>query len=174
MLSARLFSIRIAKPTDAEGVSSVLAASYSSLLVAYYDSELLVKALPDITKANPALLACGTYYVAEREAGHVVGCGGWTAESPGSGQITQGEAHVRHFATHPDETRQGIGSALLARCIGDARQQGIRRLHCCSTLNAEPFYQAAGFNTIGPIDVDLRSGITFPGVSMTCEIGSSG
>jgi N-acetylglutamate synthase-like GNAT family acetyltransferase len=172
MQSGLTFSIRIAKPTDAEGVSSVLAASYSSLLVAYYDSELLAEALPHFTKANPALLTCGTYYVAEREAGQVVGCGGWTAESPGSGQITEGEAHVRHFATHPGAIQHGIGSALLARCIDDARLLGIRKLHCCSTLNAEPFYQAAGFNTIGPIDVDLRSGMTFPGVSMTCEIGS--
>jgi GNAT superfamily N-acetyltransferase len=59
-------------------------------------------------------------------------------------------------------TRQGIGSALLARCIGDARSFGIRRLHCFSTLNAERFYWAAGFNTVGLIDVQLGPDMAFP------------
>ena len=43
-------------------------------------------------------------------------------------------------------------------------------MHCCSTLNAEPFYQAAGFETVGPIDVPLGASMTFPGISMSCEI----
>ncbi|MBV8174054.1 MAG: hypothetical protein JO151_05755 [Verrucomicrobia bacterium] len=57
-----------------------------------------------------------------------------------------------------------MGSALLARCISDARSLGIRKLHCFSTLNAERFYWAAGFNTVGPIDVPLGSSLTFPGI----------
>jgi GNAT superfamily N-acetyltransferase len=168
--SAQTCVIRIANPTDSEAVSALLVASYSSLLAAYYDSNLLASALPHFTKANPTLLAGGTYYVAETEAGNLVACGGWTAAMPGSGEITEGEAHIRHFATHPEWTRKGIGSALLTRCISDARELGIRRLHCCSTLNAERFYWAAGFNTIGPIDVELGPNQTFPGLLMSCEI----
>ena len=169
-MSARSFSIRIAKPTDSDAVSAVLAASYSELLTACYDSDLLIQALPHFTKANPTLLACGTYYVAEREPDILVGCGGWTPAKPGSGEIIEGEAHIRHFATHPEWTRQRVGSALLARCISDARSFGIHKLHCFSTLYAERFYRAAGFDTVGPIDVPVGSSLTFPAVLMICEI----
>src|SRR5215831_9972917 len=139
---ARTWMIRIAIPTDFDAVGALLAASYSSLLTARYNSDVLARGLPHLTKANPTLLVCGTYYVAEREPGNLVACGGWTAAKPGSEEIAEGEAHIRHFATHPEWTRQGIGSAVLARCISHARSLGIRKLHCCSTLNAELFYRA--------------------------------
>ena len=168
--SAPTFSIRIAKPTDSDAVGALLVASYSSLLKASYDSDLLARALPHITKANPTLLACGTYYVAETKLGDVVGCGGWTPEMPGTGEITEGEAHIRHFATHPEWTRQGIGIALLAHCIDVARSLGIRKLHSFSTLNAERFYRAAGFYPVRPIDVQLGPDVTFPSVLMSSEI----
>jgi GNAT superfamily N-acetyltransferase len=168
--SAPTCVIRVANPTDSEAVGALLVASYSSLLADFYDSDLLARALPHFTKANPTLLACGTYYVAETEAGNPVACGGWTAARPGSEEISEGEAHIRHFATHPKWTRKGIGSGLLARCISDARSLGIRKLHCCSTLYAERFYQSAGFDTVAPIDVELEPGITFSALLMSYEI----
>lgn len=168
--SAPTFSIRLAKPAHSDAVGALLRSSYSSLLKASYDSDLLARALPHMIKPNPTLLASGSYYVAETARGDVVGCGGWTLEMPGSGEITEGEAHIRHFATHPECTRQGIGSALLARCISDARSAGIRKLHSFSTLNAERFYRAAGFTTVGPIDVQLGPSMTFPGVLMSREV----
>src|SRR6516162_11592079 len=136
MIDASCRSIRIAGPSDSVAVSAVLAASYSSLLKDCYDSDTLGRALPFMTRANPALLASGTYYVAEGELGNLLGCGGWTTERPGSGEIVEGEAHIRHFATHPEWLRRGVGTALLARCLGDARLLGIRKLNCFSTLNA--------------------------------------
>jgi N-acetylglutamate synthase-like GNAT family acetyltransferase len=168
--SASPFLIRIAKPEDSDGVGTLLVASYSSLLTARYESDMLARALPHLTKANPTLLASCTYYVAEAEPGNLSGCGGWTAARPGSEETAEGEAHIRHFATHPGWIRRGIGSALLARCIGDARSFGIWKMHCFSTLNAEPFYWAAGFDTVGPIDVQLGLDMAFPGIWMSREI----
>jgi GNAT superfamily N-acetyltransferase len=169
--ATRTCLIRIAKPADSDAVSALLAASYSNLLAACYGSDTLARALPHLTKVNPTLLSCGTYYIAEREPGNLVGCGGWTATKPGSGEISEGEAYVRHFATHPEWTRQGIGSAILTRCISDARSLGVRKLHCFSTLNAERFYRGVGFGSVGPIDVQLGPSLTFPGILITCEIG---
>src|SRR5215468_9489300 len=140
MINASKYSIRIADLSDSDAVSALLAASYSTLFPAHYSSETLRSALPDMTKANPKLLASGTYYVAEAEPGNLIGCGGWTAARPGSGEIVEGEAHIRHFATHPEWIGRGVGSSLLARCFSDARTLGIRKLHCFSTLNAERFY----------------------------------
>src|SRR6266852_2166089 len=73
MIDAPTYLIRIAKPSDSDAVSAVLAASYSSSLTACYDRDTLNRALPFMTKANPALLRSGTYYVAERGPGSLVG-----------------------------------------------------------------------------------------------------
>jgi GNAT superfamily N-acetyltransferase len=166
-----VFSPRIAEPTDFEVVSRLLFESYSSLLAADYDSEILSRALPYLTKANPTLLASGTYYVVEREPNRLVGCGGWTAAEPGSGTVIEGEAHVRHVATHPDWVRRGVGTSVLARCFSDAKSRGIHKLHCLSTLNAECFYRAAGFIKVRPIDVRMGPSLSFPGTLMSRKIG---
>lgn len=167
MSDASTHSIRIARPEDSDAVSALLLASYPTLLAASYDSGALSRALPLMTRANPILLASGTYYIAEREPGGPVGCGGWTAARPGSGEIIEGEAYIRHLATHPEWVGRGIGTSLLARCFSEARQLGIRKLHCFSTLNAERFYRASGFETVGPFDVRLGPGVTLPGIFMS-------
>jgi GNAT superfamily N-acetyltransferase len=102
--------------------------------------------------------------------GELVGCGGWTAAKPGSGEIAEREAHIRHFAIHPHWIRRGIATRLLVRCFSDAQSFGIRKLHCLSTLNAERFYQASGFKRIGPIDVPICSDLTFPCILMSREM----
>jgi GNAT superfamily N-acetyltransferase len=170
MADASIHSIRVARPADSDAVGALLLASYSILLAAHYDSGALCRALPFMTRANPTLLACGTYYIAERESGSLVGCGGWTIARPGSGEIIEGEAYIRHVATHPEWVGRGIGTSILARCFSEARQLSIRKLHCFSTLNAEPFYRASGFETIGPIDVQLGPSVTLPGVLMSREL----
>ena len=149
---------------DTDAVSILLEISYSRLLASSYDGNTLEQALPFMVKANPTLLASGTYHVAEVEPGTLVGCGGWTPTKPGSGEIVEGEGHIRHFAVHPDWINRGIGTALLTRCITDAGSIGIHKLHCSSTLNAEPFYRASGFRTIGLIDVRIGPDIEFPAV----------
>jgi N-acetylglutamate synthase-like GNAT family acetyltransferase len=167
MIDTSTHLIRAARPADADAVSALLAASYERLLAARYDSDALDRALPFMTKANPTLLTSGTYYVAETQPDNLVGCGGWTTGHPGSGEIIEGEAHIRHFATHPEWVRRGVGTSLLARCFSDARPFGVRKFHCFSTLNAERFYQALGFDTVGPIDVPMGPSLTFPGVLMS-------
>ena len=164
-------SIRIAEPADTDAVDALLLASYSSLLAVDYDSNTLNRALPHLTAANASLLASGTYYVVMEKSGRLVGCGGWSAAEPGSGRIIEGEAHIRHVATHPNWVRRGIGTRVLVRCFSDAKSLHIHTLHCLSTLNAEQFYRAAGFITIGPVDVPMGSSLFFPGILMRREIG---
>src|ERR1700760_3761098 len=158
--------LRTAMPSDANAVNSLLAASYSQLLPSCYSPEILDITLPLITRSNSALLASGTYYVAETASGQIVGCGGWTSNPPEAETGTRDEAHIRHFATHPDSLRQGIGAGILARCLRAAEQAGVRRLHCYSSLNGECFYRSAGFISKGLIDIPMRPGITFPVMMM--------
>ena len=165
------FSIRAARPADSEAVSAVLLASYSTLLATHYDPDMLEGALPFIGRANPTLLASGTYYLAESRTGAILGCGGWSTMRPGGGENIPGEAHIRHFATHPDWQGRGIGASLMARCFAEA-EPFASRLHCFSTLNAEPFYRACGFKTIGPIKVPMGPTLKFPAMQMARWLGS--
>jgi GNAT superfamily N-acetyltransferase len=159
--------IRIATVADDREVSALLDASYSTLLRGHYKNESLVVALPLMTKANPHLLASGTYYVAKTADEECVGCGGWTLERPGDGEIQYGVAHIRHFATHPRWLRKGIARALLSRCIRDAEERSIRTLECYSTLNASHFYGSAGFKRIRTFEMPLTQETKFPAIHMT-------
>ncbi len=140
--------VRRAVPDDAAAVGHVLRASYRTLYRGWYADELLARVLPEMARPQASLLAGGRYRVA-LIGGEIVACGGWTEAAPGGRRIELGLGHIRHFAAHPAHLRQGAASAILRACIDEARQAGIRRLRCMSSLPAEPFYAANGFLTLG-------------------------
>ncbi|MCK7610789.1 GNAT family N-acetyltransferase [Roseibium sediminicola] len=160
------FRIRVAAPHDEQAVSALLLKSYTALLRPAYDPATLEKALPLITKANPDLLASGSYYVACGEDGSIAGAGGWTKHSPTGRNETARNGNIRHFGTDPDAARRGIGRALMTRCLEEAAAAGLEELNCYSTLNGEAFYAACGFRTVEPFDVKLPGDVIFPSVRM--------
>jgi GNAT superfamily N-acetyltransferase len=162
-------SIRAATPDDAAAVTAVLRASYPRLMAAAYDAGLLARTLPAITKANPRLLASGTYHLAEAGGGPV-GCGGWSFERPGAAEVEPGVGHLRHFATRAGWTGRGIGGLIYEHCEAQARAAGVTVLECYASLNAEPFYASLGFRTIGRIEVKMSNGVAFPSIHMRHSI----
>lgn len=160
------FTVRLATPDDAAAVSALLAACYPVFLAGHYDTDLLDALLPRMTQASPALLASGSYYLAEASDGTVIGCGGWTRERPGTGEVTEGLGHVRHVGVHPAWAGRGVGRALFERWRKQARACGIREFECYATLNAEGFYNALGFETEGPLEVDMGPGPKMPSMLM--------
>lgn len=162
--------VRAARADDAEAVSALLAATYPVLFSGGYSAEVLASALPLLTRSNPRLLSSGTFHVAENNNGEIVGCGGWSFEHPGSGDVVAGMGHIRHFATHPDSTRRGIGRALLSRCISQATERGVGILECQSSLVAEAFYRSQGFVSVGEIVVELAPTVMFAGILMRLSI----
>ena len=165
-MSEHAFSLRPARPDDAAAITAVLASAYPRLMAADYDPAVLAIALPVMTAANPGLLASGTYYVQALQDGRIVSCGGWTHQAPGTKQVESGTAHVRHFATHPDWIRNGLGASIFRRCRQEARAAGIHTLKCFSSLGAVPFYAAQGFQEVERIDIALRGDIKFATVIM--------
>ena len=95
---AEPFRVRVATLNDADMVESVLRASYPNLMTPEYTAELLARAVPLMARGNPALLRCGTYYLAQGPEGAEVGCGGWTLERPGAA----GEPRDRSLGCTPD------------------------------------------------------------------------
>ena len=161
-----VLSVRAAVPGDLTGIDALLARSYPVLLKSAYPPSVLVTALPLISKAQPRLIASGTYFVVA-DGDDIVGAGGWTRALPGDGgRGKRTIGNIRHVVTDHQRTRQGIGRALMEHVFASARANGIRRLVCYSTLMAEPFYAACGFETVGPMTINLRPGIDFPAVHM--------
>lgn len=163
--------VRPATPDDAGAVSAVLAASYPVLLAPAYDPDLLARVLPVMTRANPRLLACGTFHVAEIEGLGVVGCGGWTRERPDDPRapIDPALGHLRHFGTRPEVLRRGVGRAIFARCAAEARAAGVGRFECWSTLVARSFYESLGFVVRETIAVPMPGG-SLPALRMEADV----
>lgn len=155
-----MVTIRTATRSDLAAVDALLARSYPRLLKADYPPSVLVTALPLISKAQPRLLASGTYYVAELD-GVIVGAGGWTRD-----RRRRDTGHIRHVVTDADHVRKGIGRALMRHILEQAARAGLRRMECWSTRTAVAFYAAMGFAEVGPMVVELAPGISFPAVRM--------
>jgi len=143
--------IRVASERDAASVDHVLQSSYGSLMKDAYDAALLERVLPAMTRANPALLSSGTYYVAMCDT-NIVACGGWTAQRPGTGEVLPKLGHVRHFATHPSWIRQGFGKAIYSVCECQAVAAGIETFEVLASINALPFYASIGFDMVSRME----------------------
>ncbi len=160
------FRIRVAGRGDIPAIDALLTRSYPRLLAADYPPSVLVTAIPLISRAQPALVTSGTYYVSEGAGGRIVGAGGWTRTSPGQTRTDPGLGNVRHFACDPDVTRRGIARGLMQVCQIQAREAGLSGLNCFSTRTAVPFYEAMGFEQIEEMEIPLARGIDFPSVRM--------
>jgi GNAT superfamily N-acetyltransferase len=158
-------TIRPTTTEDLSVVDALLQASYPVLLKPDYAPSTLVTCLPLITRANPELLRCGTYYIAEDGEG-ALAAGGWTHGAPQGGVGPRDVGHIRHVVTHPRALRRGLARSLIERSFRAARTSGVRWMMCQSTRTAEPFYASMGFQRRGEIDVRLRPGISFPAVEM--------
>lgn len=160
------FSIRVAGLADEPAVSELLEVSYRALLAPAYDPAAMRTALPVLTRANRDLLGSGRFHLAETGGRLLVGCGGWSPERPGSGEIEAGLGHIRHFAVHPHWLRRGVGRSLVAICEQEARAAGLRELECFASLNAEAFYAALGFIPLRRHDLAMGSSTTLPSIVM--------
>lgn len=154
-------TVRTASEDDVAAVDMLLRRSYPALLKRDYPPSTMVTAVPIICRAQPGLVACGTYYVADDGEGRVVGAGGWTVK-----RRQAGAADIRHVATDPSSVRRGVGRAILSRIFAEAQSLGITRFDCLSTRTAVPFYQAMGFVPLGAVEIPLAKAVTFPAIQM--------
>ena len=159
-------TIRTASLGDLTAVDAVFARAYPALLKLDYPPSVLVTALPLISRAQPRLLASGTFYLAEIND-TIVGAGGWSVGAPDGAQRAKRLGHIRHLVTDVGHTRRGIACALMRHVFKTAGAAGICRLNCQSTRTAVPFYEAMGVEVLDEISVPLRPGISFPAVAMT-------
>src|SRR6056297_1350404 len=112
-MSHETLTVRTATKEDLAALDLLFSTSYPALLKADYPPSLLVTAIPRIARANPRLVASGTYYVICDQKGALVGAGGWTRAAPPGFESAGEVGNIRHVVTDKDRTRQGIGTRLM-------------------------------------------------------------
>ena len=75
------------------------------------------------------------------------------------------DARIGRMAVLPSWRRRGIGAALLAQALREARRQGFSGVHLSAQVPAVPFYARFAFQPAG--DVYEDAGI--PHMSMTLD-----
>jgi ribosomal protein S18 acetylase RimI-like enzyme len=176
--------VRPASPDDERDVTRLLQASYGTLLARDYSGDVLGRAMPLFSRANPLLLSCPTWFVVEHpHTQQIVGCGGWTPHSPSNkadesttnDKVTR---HLRHFATDPAFARRGVASALWTRVLESLRHElggpsESFEMEVYSTITAVPFYESCGFAKVQETSVQLSPDCSFPCSLMKATFPSS-
>jgi amino-acid N-acetyltransferase len=88
------------------------------------------------------------FWVAAHHDGVVLGCGALHV-------MWEDLAEVRTLATHPSQTRRGVGTALLSQLLDVARDLGVSRVFCL-TFEVE-FFTRHGFEPLAgsPIEPEV-------------------
>jgi len=180
VLDREPYVLRPATPADRGAVGALLRAAYGTCLAQDYDADVLRRALPAISRPNDALLRCGTWYVVLDRVGDLVACGGYTLHPPGSARIDPGIGHLRHFATHPEHLRRGLGRRIAKAVAHHASASEIRIFEAASTRTATGFYSSLGLAVVGPMTTPIPDGdapeqtLAFAGVRMRGRLRPSG
>lgn len=162
-------TIKPATEANRDELEQLISVCYSEVYPGWYEEDVLIDALPAMLRVDAKLLESGRYLSAYKGK-KLAGCGGWSTMEPGSGNMQSGIGHIRHFATHPDFMRQGVGSAILNACITAATEEGLERLQCFSSLAAEDFYNRHGFEPKQEVTIMLGENIPFPAILMERQL----
>lgn len=87
-------------------------------------------------------------------------------QTAGVGALVLADSELRACYVRPAAARKGVGSALVAEIERIARRHGLRRLQLHSSVTAEPFYRALGYDVEHRIEHVLSSGDRMAAVKM--------
>lgn len=179
MHPASPYRLRLATPEDIPALHSLIELSVKGLQKNDYTPAQLEGALGHTLGLDTQLVADRTYFVAETESRVLAACGGWSNRRTlfGSDNGPNREASfldpavdaakIRAIFVHPDHSRRGLGTQMLAHCEAAATQAGFRRLEMGSTLTGVPLYTLRGYEPKQRIEVPLPNGEALPIILMT-------
>jgi len=174
--------LRPAEPNDIPPLNRLIAESARGLSADFYTPAQIESAIRYVFGVDSALIADGTYFVAE-EGDAAIACGGWSRRRTlyGGDQRPVGPAEfldprtdaarIRAFFVAPGHARRGIGRLLLEACEHAARAAGFTRLELMATLPGVPLYAACGFRETERITDSLPDGSALELVRMRRPIG---
>lgn len=174
-----MLPLRPATVADVPRLRELIDRSVRALSARYYTSAQIESALRHVFGPDTQLIADGTYFVIESEAGELVAAGGRSRRRTlyGGDQMKSADdplldpatepARIRAFYVHPDWARRGLGRRLFERCAADAARAEFRSMELMATLPGEPLYRALGFTAIEHTTAELPDGEQLALVRMT-------
>ncbi len=87
-------------------------------------------------------------------------------EPVGIGALVVRDSELRACYVVPEAARKGIGSALVREIERLATAHGLTRLELQASVNAEPFYEALGYEVVERGEHVLRTGHRMASVKM--------
>ncbi|MBT87332.1 MAG: GNAT family N-acetyltransferase [Gammaproteobacteria bacterium] len=170
------FKHRIATFKDIPEIKKLMELSINDLLGPLLTPEQL-EASFDSMGLDDQLIKDGTYFMIFNEDAFV-GCGGWSnRETLFGGNHTpnrddnfldpaKDSARIRAMYTHPDWTRQGIGSLVIHLGENAAKKLGFKKCELMATQSGKLLYETQGYKPIEEIEYQSNSGKTVPMVRM--------
>ncbi|MDG5760771.1 GNAT family N-acetyltransferase [Natronococcus sp. A-GB1] len=156
--------IRRAKPGDADTIADVHAAAIRERGAGYDEREL---------RAWLANVHPERYPIGEREAGidvlvaerdgRVVGFG-WLDRDPA--ERDESTAEIVAVYVRPDAVGEGIGTAILERLEGIARERGLAKLVLVASKNAIDFYRTRGYDPDETVALEMTADVSLAGLRM--------
>jgi GNAT superfamily N-acetyltransferase len=146
------FHIRLARIEEASALSDLC---FRSKAVWGYDAGFMALMPAALGVAGEAI-ATGDVWVAAEADGQIAGV---VALAPGD---EPGTLDLNKLFIEPRHIRGGVGRALLAHAIAEARRRGAERLTILADPNAAGFYERNGAARIGEAPSDAVPGRLLP------------
>jgi putative acetyltransferase len=152
-------TVREMRPEDARRFLEIHHAAVRGIAARDYPASVVEAWAPPITdQVIERFLANGdreVRLVAEIDAGPV-----------GIGAIVISNSELRACYVAPSATRRGVGSALVAKIERIAREHCLDHLELESSITAEPFYSALGYQVESRGEHLLSPGVPMAAVKM--------
>lgn len=122
---------------DAETLSALALAAIREIGTRHYSPEQVAA----WANRHP-----GAAMYRERAAkGHTIIVATDGTDQPVAYAVLEPDGHVDRLFNHPDHTRRGLASRLLAAVEASARKAGLERLHTEASELARPSFERAGY-----------------------------
>lgn len=162
-------NIRSATPRDAAEMVAVHYASVHSIKHGACSLEVLDawSPMPSESRvswlgglvASSSTISC----VAESESGEILAfC-----------FVLTDQCQLKALYVHPSWSRRGVGRALLEHTQHACSAAGVKRLELNASFNAEGFYAAAGYESLGPAFQPLTDSCSMGAVRMSKSISAA-
>ena len=161
----KLIKIRIATLNDAksilkvhyDAVHKIASKDYSREILDDWSAPVTDKRINDTKKKLQAGRI--TFVVAEIN-GEIIGFGA----------IVPKDYEIRAVYVLPKAKRKGVGTALLRKLEGIAKQNNIKKLNLESSITAEKFYNKSGYKSLRYWDFILKTGRMMKSVKMSKKL----
>ncbi|SDU90371.1 GNAT family acetyltransferase [Pseudomonas mucidolens] len=128
--------VRLAQPSDAEGISQVILAALHSSNAQDYPTDVIARVASNFTPEAVLELLKRRIVLVATQAQVIVATAALDANV------------VRSVFVNPVLQGQGIGRLLMTEIELRAREAGVTVLSVPASLTAEPFYSTLGFHTV--------------------------